>query len=234
MQTKFDYYYNNVPGEGKCRNNLVYTSLISNDKKTFCQWFYNDKNYHNWQNKVVDPALMEEKWNREINFLLKMQEKFSEYVLKIIDIDYNNKKIFYSIEDVDFWELSGCSSNNYDKILSDWKNQMLNIIRSHCQLRIYKFSMHPSSYFIVKGKLKSINYFFCYDFDELELVAENVFSHISNERLNKLFPLMEKLKINYKKPEPLHKLQMLTFETFKYNFPEQIMEEAKNIYVQNS
>ncbi len=61
---KYEYYYNNVPGKGKCRNNLIYTSLISQDKKTFVQWYYNDGKYHQGQNQVVDPKLMEEKWER--------------------------------------------------------------------------------------------------------------------------------------------------------------------------
>ena len=29
------YYYNNVPGKGLCRNNLIYTSLINEDKTEF-------------------------------------------------------------------------------------------------------------------------------------------------------------------------------------------------------
>jgi hypothetical protein len=61
MNAQFEYYYNNVPGKGLCRNNLIYTSLISTDCKTFCQWYFNDENYHGGHNEVVDPALMEEK-----------------------------------------------------------------------------------------------------------------------------------------------------------------------------
>ena len=30
-----EYYWNNVPGAGLCRNNLIYTSLISKDEKHF-------------------------------------------------------------------------------------------------------------------------------------------------------------------------------------------------------
>ena len=56
----YEYYYNNVPGDGPSRNNLIYTSLISTDKKTFVQWYYNDVTYHKNQNQVVDPAKMEE------------------------------------------------------------------------------------------------------------------------------------------------------------------------------
>ena len=39
---KFNYYYNQVPGQGEQRTNLIYTSLMSEDKKTFVQWYYND------------------------------------------------------------------------------------------------------------------------------------------------------------------------------------------------
>lgn len=231
MQTKFEYYYNNVPNKGKCRNNLVYTSLISSDKKIFCQWYYNDKDYHGEQNKVVDLDLMEEKWSREVNFLLKMHKTYPQHLLEIIDIDYRNKKIYFSINNVDFWELSNCDNKNYSKVLPDWQDQMLEIIQSHRDLKMYKFSMHPSSYFVVDGKLKSINYFFSYDFTEPDLTMKELFSHISSDRLEKLFPLMEKMNIDWSIPEPLEKIQMLAFESFKYNFPSKVMEKARDIYV---
>ena len=57
---KYDYYYNRVPGQGNQRNNLIYTSLMSEDQKTFVQWYYNDTEYHQGQNEVVDPSRMEE------------------------------------------------------------------------------------------------------------------------------------------------------------------------------
>ena len=63
------YYYNNVPGQGLCRNNLIYTSLISEDKKLFCKWYHNDTEYHKGKNQVVDPDKMEEKWIREVNYI---------------------------------------------------------------------------------------------------------------------------------------------------------------------
>ncbi len=231
MKTRFDYYYNNVPNHGKCRNNLVYTSLISHDKKTFCQWYYNDINYHGGKNKVIDPQLMEDKWRRELKFLLKMQKNFPQHVLKIIDIDYASKKIYYQIQDVDFWELSRCSPSNYSNIVPNWDKQLLEIIQSHYTLNFFKFSLHPSSYFVIDGKLKSINYFFCYSFLEPDLKIKNIFSHISENRLNKLIPLMKRMDIDFTKPEPLHKIQMLAFETFKTDFPDYIMDKAKEIYV---
>lgn len=229
----FDYYYNNVPGKGLCRNNLIYTSLISSDKKTFCQWYYNDKTYHSGKNKVVDESLMVEKWTREIRFLTRMSEIYPHLIPEIQDIDYKNKKIFLRIDGDDFWEISNHSSENYGRTLPDWKDQLLEIMQAHKQLGIYKYSLHPSSYFVVDNQLKSINYFFCYDFKEEDLELQNVFSHISDERLKKLGPVMEKFSINPYEKTSLAKLQNLAFESFKSDYPSEIMEKAKAIYSQN-
>lgn len=231
MQTKFEYYYNNVPGKGLCRNNLIYTSLISSDKKTFCQWYYNDKTYHKGKNKVVDESLMVEKWTREIRFLTRMSENYPHLIPEIQDIDYKNKKIFLRIDGDDFWEISNHSVENYGKTLSDWENQLLDVIKAHKQLGIYKYSLHPSSYFVVNNQLKSINYFFCYDFSEQALELQEVFSHISNERLKKLYPLMEALGIDPYGQTAHEKTQELAFETFKSDFPSSTMNKAKEIYV---
>jgi hypothetical protein len=231
MYTNFEYYYNNVGDKGLCRNNLIYTSLISKDKKTFCQWYYNDPQYHGGKNKVVDPDLMEEKWNRELYFLDLMYNKRPNLIPNIQDIDYKNKKIFLEIDGVDFWERSNPIEQRYNDVLVNWQDEMLGIIKAHKELGFYKISMHPSSYFVIDGKLKSINYFFCYKFEEKTLKFEDVFSHISDDRLAKLYPIMKEFDIDYKKEEPIKKIQLLAFETFKFNFPSEVMEKAKEIYV---
>ena len=59
----YEYYYNNVPNYGPCRNNLIYTSLISSDKKTFVQWYHNDTAYHQGKNEVVDPDTFTKVWS---------------------------------------------------------------------------------------------------------------------------------------------------------------------------
>ena len=230
MNTQFEYYYNNVPGKGLCRNNLIYTSLISKDRKTFCQWYYNDENYHGGHNEVVDPNLMEEKWHREIKFLSIMARHYPEHVPTIDTVDHINKKIYFDIDGADFWEQAQCSQNNYDKVLPDWREQMLDIIQAHASLGIYKYSMHPSSYFVVDGKLKSINYFFSYDSNDEKISLTNVMSHISINRRNDLLPKMTRLGIDIDKPTSFFDIQMLAFESFKTDFPADAMDEACSIY----
>jgi hypothetical protein len=92
---KFNYYYNQIPGGELWRNNLIYTSLISEDKKTFVQWYHNDSEYHRGMNEVVDPALMEEKWQRELKYITLMNDFYPEHIPVILDINLSEKKIYF-------------------------------------------------------------------------------------------------------------------------------------------
>ncbi len=231
MKTEFEYYYNDVPGKGLCRNNLIYTSLISNNKKVFCQWYHNDTDYHRGQNQVVDPALMEEKWLREVNYITQMRNVYPNLVPKILNIDLERRKLYLEIDGVDFWQLAGPDVQDYDSVLPDWREQMLDIFKAHKALGIYKYSLHPSSYFVVNGQLKSINYFFCYRDHDPAISLRSVLSHISEDRQADLFPKMAAMGINVDKPTPFKDIQLLAFESFKTNFPADFMDECKKLYV---
>jgi hypothetical protein len=226
---KFNYYYNNVPEHGLCRNNLIYTSLISEDQKTFVQWYYNDTEYHKGQNQVVDPAKMEEKWLREVNYLTQMRNRHPELVPVIQKIDLDTRKIYLEIDGPDFWELSGCDMLNYDKVLSDWQDQMLNIIRAHKSLGLHKYSMHPSSYFVIDGKLKSINYFFTYRNTEPNISIQDVESHIYSTRQDEIRKHLDELGIEWDKPQPWEVMDRLCWASFSTNYPADFIEKVKNL-----
>lgn len=230
MLKEFEYYYNDVPGKGLCRNNLIYTSLISKDRKTFCQWYHNDTDYHKGQNQVVDPNLMEEKWLREVNYITQMRNKYPDLVPEITNIDLAAKKLYFKIEGPDFWQLAGPTVQDYDSVLPGWQEQMLEIFRAHKELGIYKYSLHPSSYFVVDGQLKSMNYFFCYKDTDPLISLRSVMSHISEDRQADLFPKMAAMGIDVDAPTPFNVIQQLAFESFKNNFPSELMDEAKKIY----
>jgi hypothetical protein len=230
---EFNYYYNNVPGEGQSRNNLVYTSLIREDKKVFVKWYHNDTEYHQGKNQVVDSSLMTEKWEREMHFLHNMQHHNPDMVPDILEVSVPEKKIYLRIDGVDFWQRADYLQENYDKVLPDWQEQMLAIIQAHKDRGWYKFSMHPSSYFIVDGKLKSINYFFTYSDNESELSIESVQSHVSTQRQIQLKQFTDKLGLDWSKPYPLKTIQLLTFDCFSNNYPKEFIERAKEIYERN-
>lgn len=224
---KYHYYYNNVPGMGLCRNNLVYTSLISEDKKVFVQHYINDSDYHKGMNQVVDPALMKQKWDREICYLYQMSMHYPELVPKILDIDILQKKIYLEIDGVDFWQLSLDNGCNFDSILPDWQEQMLTIIRAHKQLGWFKYSMHPSSYFIINGKLKSINYFFTYNDNEGPISIADHQSHLSETRQTELRKHVASMGIEWSVPQSLDLLEQLCWESFRTNYPADFIEKAK-------
>lgn len=227
---KYNYYWNNVPGQGLCRNNLIYTSLMSEDNKTFVQWYYNDTEYHKGMNEVVNPAKMQEKWLREVNYLTHMRNNFPDLIPKITKIDLDAKKIYLEVDGPDFWNQAKCDVANYDSVLPNWQDQMLNIIKAHKFLGLYKYSMHPSSYFVVDGKLKSINYFFCHRKEEGPLVLSDYKSHIYSDRQELMREHIEKIGIDWDNPTPQHVLQKLCFDSFKTNYPIEFIEKAKAIY----
>jgi hypothetical protein len=228
---KFNYYYNNVPGDGLCRNNLIYTSLISEDQKTFCQWYYNDSDYHKGKNEVVDADLMEEKWLREVKYLTVMAEKFPDQVPEIESIDFSERKIFLKIDGVDFWQQHFDKNCTYDQVLPDWQDQMIKIFQSYKQLGLWKYSLHPSSYFIVEGQLKSINYFFTYETGEGPITVENHLSHISKQRRIEMKSKTDSMGFKWDEPQSLLTMQLLTFESFRNNYPEDFIEKAKNVFL---
>lgn len=202
---------------------------MSEDKKTFVQWYHNDTEYHRGQNQIVDNAKMKEKWDREIYYLHMMGTHYPDLVPKY-DIDLIEKKIYLTVDGEDFWEQAGCMVGNYHKVLPDWQEQMLGIIKAHKDLGLYKYSMHPSSYFVVEGRLKSINYFFTYQEDEGPISIAEHQSHISENRKENLRKYVEQLGIDWDRPQPLKTLQDLCFDTFKTNYPFEFMEQAKKIY----
>jgi len=229
MHNNFSYYYNNVPNTGPCRNNLIYTSLISEDKKTFCKWYYNDTEYHKGQNQVVDPFKMDEKWHREMHFLHNMAYHFPDLVPEILEVNVPERKIYLRIDGSDFWERAGCDHNNFDHVLPDWQDQMLNIIKAHKSHGWHKYSMHPSSYFVVDDKLKSINYFFTYHKDEPNISIKDVESHIYSTRQDEMRKHLHILGIEWDAPQSWEIMDKLCWSSFSTNYPIEFIEKVKCI-----
>ena len=226
----YDYYWNDIPGEGKCRNNLIYTSLMRDDTLMFCQWFYNDNVYHKGQNQVVDPELMEEKWLREVKYTQLMTEAYPQHVPVIDTIDYIDQKLYLEVEGIDFWNRANCTVENYDSVLPNWQEQMLEILQAYKDLGIYKYSLHPSSYFIVDGKLKSFNHFFCYHESEGPITIADHASHIYSTRQEIMRKQIETMGISWDEPESLNTLQQLCFQSFRKNYTDDFIDAAKEIY----
>lgn len=225
----YEYYYNNVPGVGLTRNNLIYTSLISADKKTFVKWYHNDSEYHKGQNEVIDSKKMDEKWHREMHFLHNMAHHNPSMVPEILEVNVPERKIYLSIDGLDFWNRANCSIENYNNIVPDWQEQMINIIQAHKARGWHKYSMHPSSYFVIEGQLKSINYFFTYSNNENNVSIQEVESHIHSNRQAEMRKHLDMLGIEWNKPQPWTVMDQLCWESFRTNYPADFIERVKCI-----
>jgi hypothetical protein len=148
---------------------------------------------------------------------------------KILKIDLENKKLFLEVDGPDFWEQAGCLTENFDKVLPDWQDQMIKIIKAHKSLGLHKYSMHPSSYFVVDGKLKSINYFFTYRKGEPNFSIADVESHIYSTRQEEMRKHLSKLGIDWNSPQPFDLLETLCWESFRTNYPNEFIEKVKCI-----
>lgn len=227
-----NYYYNNVPEKGLVRNNLIYTSLISEDKKVFCKWYYNDTDYHKGKNKVVDPSVMESKWERELQYLTFMSKNYPDYVPEILDINLQERKIFLKIDGVDIWQQHYDKSCTFTDILPDWQEQLVNTFEVYNNSKFYKFSNHPSSYFVVDGKLKSINYFFCHSYDEQFITINQIKSHISEERLISANSIFKKYSVeNFDQAIALETFNSIALDSFESNYPTGCIDKLRKVYI---
>ena len=226
----YEYYYNNVPGDGLCRNNLIYTSLISEDKKTFVQWYQNDSEYHRGMN-TVDYKTMLKKWDREMHFLHNMAHHYPDLVPEILEVNVPERKIYLAVDGVDLWQRSLDNNCTYNEIVPDWQEQMLAIFRAYKEHGWYKYSLHPSSYFVVDGRLKSINYFFTYSSNEGPITIADHLSHISEGRQAAMRPKTDAMGIGWDDPQSLSTMQLLAFESFSDMYPREFIDRAKAIFV---
>jgi hypothetical protein len=200
---------------------------MSEDNSVFVQWYHNDTEYHKDENQVVDPNKMEEKWLREVNYLTQMRNTYPDLVPRIIKIDLQARKLFLEVDGPDFWERAGCDMANYDSVLPDWQDQMIEIIKAHKKLGLHKYSMHPSSYFVVNGKLKSINYFFTYSNKEAIISIAEVESHIYSTRQDEMRKHLSTLGIDWNKPQPWELMDQLCWSSFGTNYPAEFIEKVK-------
>tara|TARA_B110000116_G_scaffold240096_1_gene227936 strand:- start:205 stop:705 length:501 start_codon:yes stop_codon:yes gene_type:complete len=159
-----------------------------------------------------------------------MAEEYPQHVPNIFKVDAQEQKLYLSVDGIDFWNRANCTVANYDSVLPDWREQMLEILQAYKDVGLYKYSLHPSSYFIVDGKLKSFNHFFCYHESEGSIKISDHASHIYSTRQDIMRTQIETMGISWDEPESLNTLQHLCFESFRKNYTDDFIDAAKQIY----
>ena len=87
--------------------------------------------------------------------------------------------------------------------------------------------MHPSSYFVVDGELKSFNYFFTYHKDEPNISIQEVESHIHSNRQDEMRKHLNTLGVKWDEPQPWATFDQLCWESFRTNYPEDFLLKVK-------
>ena len=225
--TNWDYYWNEEPGD-RFRANLVYTAYISGDRKTLCMSFNRDVNYHSnlEENTLWTEELLAERFQRELKFYNKAAGKIP--VAELLDIDENNKKIYIKFPGDDFYMMGYKSS--YDQVLPNWREQITERFKEMWSLGILKFSMHPNSWIVYEdGILRPINWFFTFEEGEPEKSISEYLIQLSDSRQDKLRPLLEKFNIDIEKKYQLWDLQNICFESFRHNYPSELIDSLLSI-----
>ena len=225
--TNWDYYWNEEPGD-RFRANLVYTAYISGDRKTLCMSFNRDVNYHSnlEENTLWTEELLAERFQRELKFYNKVAGKIP--VAELLDIDENNRKIYIKFPGDDFYMMGYKSS--YDQVLPNWREQITERFKEMWSLGILKFSMHPNSWIVYEdGILRPINWFFTFEEGEPEKSISEYLIQLSDSRQDKLRPLLEKFNIDIEKKYQLWDLQNICFESFRHNYPSELIDSLLSI-----
>ena len=134
--------------------------------------------YHKGHEQVVDPRLDGVQICKRKRFLsLDVDHKDPHQNYKNRSI---NQAIYFKIQGVDFGKKA--HGKKYEEVLAyDWEKQMLRILEKHKQLGIYKYSLHPSSYWVVDRELKMLIIFPYHNTENKITVKDH---HLVSHQLN--------------------------------------------------
>lgn len=220
--------YYNKDASGLFRANLVYTPYVSPDGKTLCMSFNRDPAYHTdaEENKLWTDEHLQDRFDKEIKF-----HKIASTVvptLDIIDIDYNNRKVFIEWTGNDFYMLG--LTQPYNEILPTWETQWVDTINKLRSINVSKFSLHPNSWVVKDNKLVPFNWFFCYHRDETGITIRELLRQISNTRQEKLVKVLEDLSMGLDNPYSAAQLENVCFNSFRSNYSNNLISKVLNVH----
>jgi hypothetical protein len=157
------YKYDN-DGTPDCMSQQTYEPLISLDGKTFCANYDWQNTYQRiWQPDRVGYTqdVVEYFFDKEIEYVNRFKNK--SYSPIIVDIDYANKRIFYS------WGTS-CNAliyGNKGTMPTDWQDQVSNMLLDAYNNGVYKLTMYPHCFYVdTENQLRTIDWYGCVEVED--------------------------------------------------------------------
>jgi len=225
--TNWKFYYN-IENNEFIRANLVYTPYVSPDNKIFCMSFNRDIGYHFYpeENTQWSEQDLTQRFETELKFhqLAKINDIPT---LEILDVDKEKRQIFIEWPGDDFFML-GITQGGYDKVLSNWQEQWVDIILKLKKANISKISLHPNSFVVKNKKLIPFNWFFCYERTQENIDLNSLLKQISSGRLEKLISILNKYGLNLNSFLSAEQFQVICFESFRNNYPKDLIDKVIN------
>jgi hypothetical protein len=143
----------------RCMSQQTYEPLVSPDGRTFC------KNY-DWNNKYQRQSEDRPLYTKDVvNYFFEQELKYLDifsnkwYAPEVIDVDYNNKKIFLK------WYKKTCNEVIYGESYwpeKQWLYQIKEIVKDQVRDGIYKLTMYPHCHYIDnENNMRSIDWYGC-------------------------------------------------------------------------
>lgn len=175
-------YTNGHPVE----TNMLYTPLISPDRKILCMW-YDETNEYQRYNKTLTKELTNFFFDLELKNLKHFQKY--DWAPRIIQEDIPNKKIFveFNNETINYAVVS--PNRDLNSECPNWKEQIFNILKDINNDGYYKMALYPHCFFISEeGKVKTIDFYSCLPKDDCK-IPRNKIEGIIGEQSNNRFDL---------------------------------------------
>lgn len=222
--SNWNYYYNWEVNQN-VRANLVYTALVSPDKKTFCMDFNRQLGYHCFpeENALWTEDLLTQRFESELKFHTLASNHLP--TLKIEDVDTVNRRIFLEWTGDDFLMQRMGNEN----ILPDWQDQWIENLTTMWDNNIAKISIHPNSWTVKDGQLVPLNWFFCYPLDGEKIKIRSIMIQISTQRKDKLASALAQLGFDLDTPYTIKEIQTVALNSFRANYPAELIDRALNV-----
>jgi hypothetical protein len=220
--SNWDLYWN-VENTESFRANLVYSAYRSPDKKHFCQWFIRDTRYHSnlEENALWTEDLLEDRFQKELKYHAIATTVMP--TLDMVDVDVARRKIIYAWPGDDFL-MQSYYRGSREAVLPDWQNQWVELNEKMWSANITKLSLHPNSWTVRDGELVPFNWFYCYDTDTGIDSFSDMNIQISAGRKEDLYPILEKFGIEWNTKYSVKQLQIVAFNSFRKNYPDELIE----------
>lgn len=154
---KLDYKFKN-----DVTTNMLYTPLVSPEGNILCM-IYDESHEYQHESTGITKELVDFFFEREVKYLQRFQEY--EWAPRILEVDLENRRVFIEFNNETINHVILTDGRSLDNECPDWKEQIFTIVKDIDDAGYYKMALYPHCFFIVDGKIKTIDFYSCLEKD---------------------------------------------------------------------